>query len=155
MGAAFIHVESCCCYIIVLRKIAILSCLQEVASQATRRLVLEEGYRVDGRGVTDVRPIWSRAGCLPRVHGSALFTRGETQALAVTTLGALHLAGRTSCPDLLRAFASALITRFVLTVYVTDVIGTQQRCIAAFSSSERGKPKRAPKRMVFLPFPCF
>ena len=61
--------------------------LQEVASQATRRLVLEEGYRVDGRGVTDVRPIWSRAGCLPRVHGSALFTRGETQALAVTTLG--------------------------------------------------------------------
>lgn len=63
--------------------------LQEVASKATRRLVLEEGYRVDGRGVTDVRPIWSRAGCLPRVHGSALFTRGETQALAVTTLGTL------------------------------------------------------------------
>ena len=61
--------------------------MQEVASKATRRLVLEEGYRVDGRGVTDVRPIWSRAGCLPRVHGSALFTRGETQALAVTTLG--------------------------------------------------------------------
>ncbi|DBA96172.1 TPA: hypothetical protein ACH3X1_015653 [Trebouxia sp. C0004] len=61
--------------------------LKEVASHTTRRLVLEEGYRVDGRGVTDVRPIWSRAGCLPRVHGSALFTRGETQALAVTTLG--------------------------------------------------------------------
>lgn len=61
--------------------------MQEVASKATRRLVLEEGYRVDGRGVTDVRPIWSRAGCLPRVHGSALFTRGETQTLAVTTLG--------------------------------------------------------------------
>ena len=51
--------------------------------------MLEEGYRVDGRGVTDVRPIWSRAGYLPRVHGSALFTRGETQALAVTTLGTL------------------------------------------------------------------
>ncbi|KAL0046214.1 hypothetical protein WJX82_005757 [Trebouxia sp. C0006] len=61
--------------------------LKEVVPQATRRLVLEEGYRVDGRGVTDVRPIWSRAGCLPRVHESALFTRGETQALAVTTLG--------------------------------------------------------------------
>jgi len=77
-------------------KIVILYCLQEVASQATRRLVLEEGYRVDGRGVTDVRPIWSRAGCLPRVHGSALFTRGETQALAVTTLGELLLVGCTS-----------------------------------------------------------
>ena len=60
---------------------------QAVASQATRRLILEEGYRVDGRGVTDVRPIWARASCLPRVHGSALFTRGETQILAVATLG--------------------------------------------------------------------
>ena len=61
--------------------------MQEVASKATRRLILEDGYRVDGRGVSDVRAIWSRAGCLPRAHGSALFTRGETQALAVTTLG--------------------------------------------------------------------
>lgn len=61
--------------------------MQEVASKATRKLILEDGYRVDGRGVTDVRAIWSRAGCLPRAHGSALFTRGETQALAVTTLG--------------------------------------------------------------------
>lgn len=58
-----------------------------MASKATRKLILEDGYRVDGRGVTDVRAIWSRAGCLPRAHGSALFTRGETQALAVTTLG--------------------------------------------------------------------
>ncbi len=96
--------------------IFISNCLQEVASQATRRLVLEEGYRVDGRGVTDVRPIWSRAGCLPRVHGSALFTRGETQALAVTTLGELHVEACTSCPDLLTAFACALLTKLVLTV---------------------------------------
>ena len=118
--------------------------------QATRRLVLEEGYRVDGRGVTDVRPIWSRAGCLPRVHESALFTRGETQALAVTTLGELPLAGCTSCPDLLRAFASALLTWFVLTVYVSGVSGTQKRCVAAFSSSAKGRPTRTPERMVFL-----
>lgn len=61
--------------------------MQKVEQMVTRRLVLEEGYRVDGRGLKDVRPIWSRASCLPRVHGSALFTRGETQALAVTTLG--------------------------------------------------------------------
>ena len=72
--------------------------MQKVASKATRRLILEEGYRVDGRGVTDVRAIWSRAGCLPRAHGSALFTRGETQALAVTTLGmvACSSSGNTS-----------------------------------------------------------
>lgn len=47
-----------------------------------RRLVLKEGIRMDGRAVTDIRPIWSRAGVLPRTHGSALFTRGETQVTA-------------------------------------------------------------------------
>ena len=52
-----------------------------------RNLVLEEGRRADGRGLSDVRSITSRCGLLPRAHGSALFTRGETQALAVTTLG--------------------------------------------------------------------
>ena len=114
--------------------------------------MLEEGYRVDGRGVTDVRPIWSRAGCLPRVHGGSLITCGDTQALAVTTLGEFHLAGCTSCPDLLRAFAIALLSRFIITAYVPGVSGTQQRCIAAFSSPAKG---RAPKRMFFLLFPAF
>ncbi len=51
-----------------------------------RNLILEEGRRADGRGLRDVRDIYSRCGLLPRVHGSALFTRGETQAIAVTTL---------------------------------------------------------------------
>ncbi|KAK9785006.1 hypothetical protein WJX73_001650 [Symbiochloris irregularis] len=51
-----------------------------------RQMVLE-GRRVDGRGPSDVRQIRSRAGLLPRTHGSALFTRGETQSLAVATLG--------------------------------------------------------------------
>ena len=54
-----------------------------------RALILEEGVRPDGRGVTEVRPIRARAGLLPRTHGSALFTRGETQAIAVTTLGTI------------------------------------------------------------------
>jgi len=54
-----------------------------------RQLVLRDGVRPDGRGTGDVRPIAARAGMLPRTHGSALFTRGETQALAVTTLGAI------------------------------------------------------------------
>ena len=105
--------------LIMLCKIVILNCSQEVASQATRRLVLEERYQVDGRGVTDVRPIWSRAGCLPRVHGSALFTRGKPQALAVTTLGELYRAGCTSCPrvtccgHLQGPFSPGLPSRFV------------------------------------------
>ncbi|MBW1667557.1 MAG: polyribonucleotide nucleotidyltransferase [Deltaproteobacteria bacterium] len=52
-----------------------------------RRMVLEEGRRIDGRSFTEVRPIECMVGVLPRVHGSALFTRGETQAMVLTTLG--------------------------------------------------------------------
>ncbi len=52
-----------------------------------RKLAVEEGKRIDGRGVTEIRPITCEVGILPRTHGSALFARGETQALAITTLG--------------------------------------------------------------------
>eukprot|EP00878_Enallax_costatus_P014423 GHUV01015084.1.p1 GENE.GHUV01015084.1~~GHUV01015084.1.p1 ORF type:complete len:329 (+),score=44.72 GHUV01015084.1:908-1894(+) len=52
-----------------------------------RRIVLRDGIRSDGRSVTDIRPITSRCAVLPRTHGSTLFTRGETQALCVATLG--------------------------------------------------------------------
>ena len=52
-----------------------------------RDLVLQQRKRIDGRGLKDVRPITCEVGLLPRTHGSGLFTRGETQALAVTTLG--------------------------------------------------------------------
>jgi polyribonucleotide nucleotidyltransferase len=59
----------------------------KVEQGEVRRLIVERGIRVDGRSVTDVRPIWSEVGYLPRAHGSALFTRGETQALVSATLG--------------------------------------------------------------------
>src|SRR5574337_877852 len=52
-----------------------------------RRMILEEGRRADGRSLEDVRPITAEVGVLPRTHGSALFTRGQTQALVATTLG--------------------------------------------------------------------
>ena len=52
-----------------------------------RSMILEKGTRADGRGPTDIRPITCEVGVLPRTHGSALFTRGETQSLAVVTLG--------------------------------------------------------------------
>ncbi len=52
-----------------------------------RELVLDEGIRIDGRDVDTIRPISVEVGLLPRAHGSALFTRGETQALTVATLG--------------------------------------------------------------------
>jgi polyribonucleotide nucleotidyltransferase len=52
-----------------------------------RAQILEKGVRPDGRGTKDIRPIWCETGLLPRAHGSALFTRGQTQVLSVVTLG--------------------------------------------------------------------
>jgi polyribonucleotide nucleotidyltransferase len=59
----------------------------ELEKKMVRHLILEEGKRIDGRAFDEVRPIECMAGILPRVHGSALFTRGETQAMVLTTLG--------------------------------------------------------------------
>jgi polyribonucleotide nucleotidyltransferase len=60
---------------------------EKVEKAEVRRLIVEKGIRVDGRSVKEVRPIWSEVEYLPRAHGSALFTRGETQALVSATLG--------------------------------------------------------------------
>ena len=60
---------------------------EKVQKVELRRLILEESLRQDGRGPGEVRPIWIEAPFLPRAHGSALFTRGETQVLGTTTLG--------------------------------------------------------------------
>ncbi len=59
-----------------------------------RAKIFEKGIRPDGRGLKDVRPIWCEHGILPRVHGSAIFTRGQTQALTTCTLGMLGEAQR-------------------------------------------------------------
>ncbi len=58
-----------------------------VEKAAMRNLILDEGIRLDGRHTAEVRPIWCEVGYLPCVHGSAIFTRGETQSLASVTLG--------------------------------------------------------------------
>ncbi|HEY9216564.1 MAG TPA: polyribonucleotide nucleotidyltransferase [Phenylobacterium sp.] len=60
---------------------------KELEGDVVRRGILDTGKRIDGRNVDQVRPIVSEVGVLPRAHGSALFTRGETQALVVATLG--------------------------------------------------------------------
>ncbi|PIX09844.1 MAG: polyribonucleotide nucleotidyltransferase, partial [Flavobacteriaceae bacterium CG_4_8_14_3_um_filter_34_10] len=59
----------------------------KIEKEAVRELTLSEGLRLDGRKTTDIRPIWCEIDYLPSVHGSAIFTRGETQALATVTLG--------------------------------------------------------------------
>ncbi len=58
-----------------------------IEKEAMRRAILDEGKRLDGRKTTEIRPIWSEVDYLPGTHGSSIFTRGETQALATVTLG--------------------------------------------------------------------
>ncbi len=65
---------------------AIDQAFEYVQTKATRRRVLDQGLRADGRGAKDLRELSGEVGLLPRAHGSALFARGETQALALTTL---------------------------------------------------------------------
>jgi len=59
----------------------------DVEKEAMRRSILDEGKRLDGRKTTEIRPIWSEVDYLPGTHGSAVFTRGETQSLTTVTLG--------------------------------------------------------------------
>ncbi len=63
------------------------SYFSKVEKDAVRELVLSEGIRLDGRKTNDIRPIWCEVNYLPSTHGSSIFTRGETQALATVTLG--------------------------------------------------------------------
>lgn len=65
------------------------SVYDDTCKEAIRNLIIEEKIRVDGRKLDEIRPISCETGVLPRVHGSALFTRGQTQSLVVTTLGTI------------------------------------------------------------------
>jgi polyribonucleotide nucleotidyltransferase len=69
------------------KKGAVRAAFEEAESAVVRRMIVERGIRVDGRKANEIRPISSEVGYLPRAHGSALFTRGETQAMVSTTLG--------------------------------------------------------------------
>ena len=64
--------------------------LEEIEYEIFRQIVVKEHTRADGRAMDEIRPLSTAIDLLPRTHGSALFTRGETQALAITTLGGLH-----------------------------------------------------------------
>ncbi len=69
-------------------------CIYKLQKQVVRRWLLDDGKRVDGRKLDQIRPLASEVGVLPRVHGSGLFTRGQTQVLTVTTLGPISDAQR-------------------------------------------------------------
>jgi len=71
----------------VQRKVEAKAIFKELKEKVLRDEVLERGVRLDGRKFDEIRPIWTEVGVLPRTHGSAVFTRGETQALVTVTLG--------------------------------------------------------------------
>ncbi|AUP78461.1 polyribonucleotide nucleotidyltransferase [Flavivirga eckloniae] len=72
---------------------------RKAEKEAVRDLTLNEGLRLDGRKTTDIRPIWCEVDYLPSTHGSAIFTRGETQALATVTLGTSREANMIDMPS--------------------------------------------------------
>ena len=61
--------------------------MENIKKEVVRRMILDEGVRVDGRELSEIRPISCEVGLLPRTHGSGLFKRGQTQVLTVCTLG--------------------------------------------------------------------
>lgn len=63
--------------------------LYNMTKEKVRAKIIEKGFRPDGRGLTDIRDIWCEVGVLPRVHGSGVFTRGQSQALTTCTLGTI------------------------------------------------------------------
>ena len=67
-------------------------CMYKLQKYVVRRWLLDDNKRVDGRGINEIRPLASEVGILPRVHGSGLFTRGQTQVLTTCTLGMLDMA---------------------------------------------------------------
>ncbi len=68
-------------------KTAIADSIYKLEKKTVRKLILEEGKRVDGRGIYDIRPLSCEVGLIPRVHGSGLFNRGRTQVMSIVTLG--------------------------------------------------------------------
>ena len=62
-------------------------CLYKLQKYVVRRWLLDDGKRVDGRAIDEIRPLAAEVGLLPRVHGSGMFTRGQTQVLTIATLG--------------------------------------------------------------------
>lgn len=95
--------------------------LKGLEKKVMRDMVLDEGERADGRTTTEIRPITTKVGYLPRVHGSGLFTRGQTQALSVATLGMLSEWQRLDTIDVLEG--KRYIHHYNFPPYCTGEVG--------------------------------
>ncbi|HYL29918.1 MAG TPA: polyribonucleotide nucleotidyltransferase [Gemmatimonadales bacterium] len=115
--------------------------LDEIEYRVMRAQVLEKGERVDGRDLDTIRPITIEAGLLPRAHGSALFQRGETQALASVTLGTADDEQRIDSIDVLGETTKSFMLHYNFPPYSTGEVkmirGTSRREIGHGALAER------------------
>jgi polyribonucleotide nucleotidyltransferase len=120
---------------------AIADLLSDIEYHAMRSQVLERGERVDGRDATTVRPITCEVGILPRVHGSALFTRGQTQALVTATLGSVDDEQRIDNIDVPRETTKSFMLHYNFPPFSTGEVrpmrGTSRREIGHGALAER------------------
>jgi len=105
--------------------------LSKLEKQIMRTRILEDGTRIDGRGLDEVRDIATEVGLLPRAHGSALFTRGQTQALAVTTLGTVRDEQRIDSVDVSEETSKSFMLHYNFPGFATGEVrffrGTSRR----------------------------
>jgi len=115
--------------------------LEELLYHTMRSQVLERGERIDGRDLTTVRPITCEVGVLPRVHGSALFTRGQTQALVTTTLGSVDDEQRIDNIDVPKETTKSFMLHYNFPPFSTGEVrpmrGTSRREIGHGALAER------------------
>jgi polyribonucleotide nucleotidyltransferase len=115
--------------------------LRGIEKDSMRRMVLERGERADGRGLDEIRPIMCEVGVLPRPHGSALFTRGQTQALAVVTLGTSDDEQRVDSIDTMTETSKSFMLHYNFPPFSTGeakpIRGTSRREIGHGSLAER------------------
>jgi len=127
--------------------------VEEIEHDELHRQVLEEGVRPDGRAWSDLRPVSCEVGILPRTHGSALFTRGQTQSLAVTTLGTSQDEQRIGVDDLAEEFSKAFMLHYNFPPFsvgeVRPIRGPGRREIGHGALAERAIKPVMPSRDDF------
>ncbi|MEO5929191.1 MAG: polyribonucleotide nucleotidyltransferase [Candidatus Kapaibacterium sp.] len=127
------------------------SVLHDLESDAMREMVLSEGKRLDGRSTTEIRPITCEIGVLPRPHGSALFTRGETQSLTSVTLGTKL--DRQLIDSLLPKYEKRFMLHYNFPSFSTGETGrfgaTSRREIGHGNLAERGLKEVLPNEAEF------
>ncbi len=122
--------------------------IQKVEERLYHKMVIDDGIRPDGRGPEDIRQITSEVGFLPRTHGSALFTRGETQALVVTTLGTSR--DEQTVDDLLEEYSKKFMLHYNFPPFCTGEV----KRLGAVSRREIGHGNLAERSLqAVLPSP--